>query len=86
MTEKDCILNSFEKTGFLRYDYYHLCVNGDCTKIYQCVVDKLTKPLIELTLKRTFGNQLRAAKLLGINRNTLCSKIKKLKIDVKKFK
>ncbi|MEW5972037.1 MAG: helix-turn-helix domain-containing protein, partial [Pseudomonadota bacterium] len=77
---KNCIFNSIKETGVLRIEDYHQCVNGDCPKIYQCLVDKLSKPLIELTLKRTFGNQFRAAKLLGINRNTLHSKIKKLKI------
>lgn len=44
------------------------------------------KPLIEQTLEKTAGNQLRAAKILGINRNTIRSKIKKLGIDAKKWK
>jgi len=44
------------------------------------------RPLIENILRRTHGNQLKAAKLLGINRNTLSSKIKKLKIEIGSFK
>lgn len=40
------------------------------------------RPLIELALKKTNGNQIRAATLLGINRNTLRKKIHELKIDV----
>ncbi|MBU0959440.1 MAG: helix-turn-helix domain-containing protein, partial [Nanoarchaeota archaeon] len=39
----------------------------------------IEKPLIENILYRTEGNQLKAAKILGINRNTLHTKIKKLK-------
>ncbi|OGW76751.1 MAG: hypothetical protein A3I73_05425 [Omnitrophica bacterium RIFCSPLOWO2_02_FULL_45_16] len=44
------------------------------------------KPLIEQTLEKTAGNQSKAAKILGINRNTIRSKIKKLGIDAKKWK
>lgn len=49
-------------------------------------VDAIEKPLIERALERTWGNQLKAAKILGINRNTMRSKIKKFSIDVKKWK
>lgn len=40
------------------------------------------KPLIALTLRATGGNQLRAAELLGINRNTLRKKIGELGIEI----
>jgi two-component system nitrogen regulation response regulator GlnG len=40
------------------------------------------KPLITLTLKETKGNQVQAAELLGVNRNTLRKKITELKIAV----
>jgi two-component system nitrogen regulation response regulator GlnG len=42
------------------------------------------KPLITLTLKETKGNQVQAAELLGVNRNTLRKKITELKITVKR--
>lgn len=42
------------------------------------------KPLITLTLKETKGNQIQAAELLGMNRNTLRKKIKELKIIVRR--
>ncbi len=54
--------------------------------LYKSIIDAIEKPLIEHTLERTFGNQVKAAKILGINRNTIRSKIKKLGIDPKKWK
>jgi len=50
--------------------------------LYQSVIEAIEKPLIEHILDRTDGNQLKAAKILGINRNTIRSKIKKLGIYV----
>jgi two-component system nitrogen regulation response regulator GlnG len=40
------------------------------------------KPLIEKILEKTGGNQIQAAKVLGINRNTLRKKMRELEIDV----
>jgi len=54
--------------------------------LYKSVVEAIEKPLIEHTLERTEGNQLKAARILGINRNTMRAKIKKLGISVDKWK
>ena len=43
--------------------------------LYNIVMEQVEKPLIELTLQNCRGNQVRAAQLLGINRNTLKKKI-----------
>ncbi|MEW6355454.1 MAG: helix-turn-helix domain-containing protein [Planctomycetota bacterium] len=45
---------------------------------YRFVLKTIEKPMIEKTLKKTGGNQLAAARMLGINRNTLRSKIRRL--------
>ncbi len=47
-------------------------------EVYEWFLEKLEKPLLEKILARYNGNQLRAAEVLGINRNTLYKKMKKL--------
>jgi len=54
--------------------------------LYKAVLEEVEKPLIEYMLERTEGNQLKAAKILGINRNTIRTKIKRLNIDVGRWK
>ena len=54
--------------------------------LYRSILQIVEKPLIENILERTEGNQLRAARILGLNRNTLRTKIKKLGISVEKWK
>jgi two-component system nitrogen regulation response regulator GlnG len=46
--------------------------------LHRDVIDQVERPLIELILERTGGNQLKAAEWLGINRNTLRKKIRLL--------
>jgi DNA-binding NtrC family response regulator len=48
--------------------------------LYDMVIPEVEKSLIMMVLQETNGNQVKAARLLGINRNTLRSKIRKLKI------
>ena len=50
--------------------------------LYWRILPLLEKPLIELTLRATKGNQVKAATVLGINRNTLHKKIIELGIKV----
>jgi two-component system nitrogen regulation response regulator GlnG len=50
--------------------------------LYDRVLREVERPLIELSLSATRGNQIRAAKLLGLNRNTLRKKIRDLDIQV----
>lgn len=51
--------------------------------LYDMVIPEVEKSLILMVMRETKGNQVKAARLLGINRNTLRSKIKKLGIQVK---
>ena len=50
--------------------------------LYDRVLREVERPLIVLTLGATRGNQIRAAHLLGLNRNTLRKKIRELDIPV----
>jgi two-component system nitrogen regulation response regulator GlnG len=54
--------------------------------LYKSILEIIEKPLIEHILERTEGNQLKAARILGINRNTIRAKIKKLGIDLRYWK
>ena len=53
--------------------------------LYHGALAAFEKPLIEHALAETRGNQLRAAKLLGINRNTLRKRIVELAIEPDRF-
>jgi two-component system, NtrC family, nitrogen regulation response regulator GlnG len=50
--------------------------------LYDRVLREIERPLIVLSLGATRGNQIRAAHLLGLNRNTLRKKIRELDIPV----
>jgi two-component system nitrogen regulation response regulator GlnG len=52
--------------------------------LYTLLLSEIERPLISLTLKETNGNQIQAALILGMNRNTLRKKIKELRIPLKR--
>jgi two-component system, NtrC family, nitrogen regulation response regulator GlnG len=50
--------------------------------LYHRILREIEHPLLTVTLAATRGNQIRAADLLGVNRNTLRKKIRDLEIQV----
>ncbi len=50
--------------------------------LYEIVVSEVEKALLKLAIEETGGNQLRASKMLGLNRNTVRNKIKKYKLNL----
>lgn len=60
-------------------------VDAGGLKLYDVVLQQVEKPLLELALRATNGNQVKTAQMLGINRNTLKKKIDSYKIRVKRL-
>ncbi|MDA8560478.1 Fis family transcriptional regulator [Nitrospinae bacterium] len=48
--------------------------------LHELIMGGIEKPLVEIVLKETGGNQTQAANILGVNRNTLRKKIAEYKI------
>lgn len=56
---------------------YFKDLNGEEPVNLHCMVmAEVEKPLLELVMERAESNQTRAARMLGINRNTLRKKLK----------
>ena len=51
------------------------------TAIYEMVINTVEKPLLLYIMNKTEGNQSKAAKMLGLNRNTLRKKLKQYNLD-----
>ena len=50
--------------------------------LYHRILRELEAPLITVSLAATRGNQIKAAEMLGLNRNTLRKKIRDLELPV----
>ena len=59
---------------------------GSGKNLYPTLMRAVERPLIELALRETHGNQIKAARLLGLNRNTLRKKITEFDISVSQAK
>ena len=60
--------------------------NGSAKNLHPILISAVERPLIASVLQETKGNQIQAAGLLGLNRNTLRKKITQLHIPVKRSK
>lgn len=67
----------------LKTYFKHLGGMSPAPRMYEKVISQVEKPLIEHVLRYVRGNQVRAANILGINRNTLRKKIQSLDIDIR---
>lgn len=80
------IIKKAEQGSGNSFDFSTLLLQENNGELYKATVEDIEKSLIATVLERTDGNQLKAAKILGINRNTLRTKVQKLGIDVSKWK
>ena len=55
-------------------------------EIFRTIIEDTERLILEKALTKTRGNQILAARILGINRNTIRTKIKKLNINLEQFK
>lgn len=60
--------------------------NGSGRNLHPMLISAIERPLIARALQETKGNQIQAAELLGLNRNTLRKKIHDLHIPIKRAK
>ena len=58
-------------------DYLDALGEHEPTNIYRLVTDEVERPMLEIMMRYTHGNQSRAAQCLGINRATLRTKLKR---------
>ncbi|NBU13929.1 MAG: nitrogen regulation protein NR(I) [Alphaproteobacteria bacterium] len=68
----------------LHLDSYFAKFKGELPPpgLYHRILREVEEPLINATLAATRGNQIKAAELLGVNRNTLRKKIKDLDLRI----
>jgi len=84
LDHKDVSLASYveKKIG----DFVRAMNVGSGKNLYPTLMRAVERPLIELALRETHGNQIKAARLLGLNRNTLRKKITEFQISVNQLK
>ena len=61
--------------------FFESQLNSLPVNLYDVIIEQVEHPLIIQTLKVTQGNQIKAAEILGINRNTIRKKIKLFNIN-----
>lgn len=60
-------------------DYFDAHEDGlPASGLYERVLQEIERPLLSVVMHECQGNQLRAAELLGLNRNTLRKKLRAL--------
>ncbi len=65
---RNCVRTNLE-------EFFNHLEDSQTSDLHQRILREVEPPLLELTLKQCNGNQSHAAKMLGINRNTLKKKM-----------
>ncbi len=76
-----CLELSIESFISKKLEHFFERLGGhDAQGLYETVIAQVEKPMIEKTLVWADGNQLKASRVLGINRNTLRTKMRRHKV------
>jgi len=74
-------INLSDNVDILLDQYFEDLGGDEPSAIYEMVITTIEKPLLLYIMNQAEGNQSNAAKILGLNRNTLRKKLKQHKID-----
>lgn len=85
-TKKDLFSDNFKSCSIK--EFLEEKLNGFLDKmtkiensnLYETVISEVEKALFSIVIKETNGNKMKAAKILGINRNTLNKKLREYKL------
>jgi len=72
---RDCVAKAVE-------GYFEALDGSEARGLYQLVLTEMEKPLLEQVLRKACDNQCLAARMLGINRNTLRTKLQRHGISI----
>lgn len=60
--------------------FMHRLGKYDIEDLHTAIMSRVERPLIKIVMERVKNNQLKAARMLGINRNTLRTKLQRLEL------
>lgn len=68
------------------FDFDDLFYKSLESEVYKNILAQMERPLFEWVLKKTEGNQIKASRILGLNRNTFRAKVNKLGINPRAYR
>jgi two-component system, NtrC family, nitrogen regulation response regulator GlnG len=77
-------LESVARIAIARMIMQSSSAGKDLVDLHETVIAAVERPLFELALRETRGNQIKAAEILGLNRNTLRKRLAMLEVDTGK--
>ena len=77
-SNNECLSSNVRKA----VENYFADLDGhDATNLYDLFISQVEKPMFEVVMQVSRGNITRAAQMLGLNRGTLRSRLKKYGLD-----
>jgi two-component system, NtrC family, nitrogen regulation response regulator GlnG len=84
MTGQNDDLESVARVAIARLIAKATTADAPLLDLHETVIAAVERPLFELALRETRGNQIKAAEILGLNRNTLRKRLSTLEVDMGK--